>query len=208
LLDPDGALAQRTARAGDALLFVADDGVRGPEVWRSDGSEAGTALLRDLDPRDRALLDDFALPLVPVGDRVVFAPRDADVGVEPWISDGTDAGTRRLADIGPGTLSGLRQGATFAVTGTHVFMEADDGVHGRELWAIRRAALDGGPVCAGDCNGDTRVGIEELVRGVGIALGSTAVDVCPAFDRDGDAVVSIAELIAAVGAALNGCPSA
>jgi hypothetical protein len=87
-------------------------------------------------------------------------------------------------------------------------MEADDGVHGRELWAIRRAALDGGPICAGDCNGDTRVGIEELVRGVGIALGSTAVDVCPAFDRDGDAMVSIAELIAAVGAALNGCPSA
>jgi ELWxxDGT repeat protein len=50
----------------------------------------------------RALLEDFALPLVPVGERVVFAPRDADAGVEPWISDGTDAGTRRLADIAPG----------------------------------------------------------------------------------------------------------
>jgi dienelactone hydrolase len=60
--------------------------------------------------------------------------------------------------------------------------------------------------CAGDCNGDGAVAIDELVTGVAQALGTTAGDGCPRFDRDGDGSVSIAELIAAVAAALDGCP--
>jgi len=59
--------------------------------------------------------------------------------------------------------------------------------------------------CPGDCNGDAAVSIDELVRGVGIALGSTALDSCPAFDGGADGAVSIDELIAAVNAALGGC---
>src|SRR5512144_569100 len=61
--------------------------------------------------------------------------------------------------------------------------------------------------CPGDCDADAAVSIDELVRGVGIALGSTDLDSCPAFDSGADGTVSIDELIAAVNAALNGCPS-
>ena len=61
--------------------------------------------------------------------------------------------------------------------------------------------------CPGDCNADAAVSIDELVRGVGIALSSTDLDSCPAFDSSADGAVSIDELIAAVNAALNGCPS-
>jgi hypothetical protein len=64
-----------------------------------------------------------------------------------------------------------------------------------------------GQACSGDCNGDGTVAIDELVRGVGIALGSSGLDACPAFDTSADDAVSIAELIAAVDAALTGCPS-
>jgi hypothetical protein len=63
------------------------------------------------------------------------------------------------------------------------------------------------PACAGDCDGDATVAINELVRGVSIALGSAPVDECPAFDADQDGAVSINELIAAVNAALEGCVS-
>jgi hypothetical protein len=49
------------------------------------------------------------------------------------------------------------------------------------------------------------VAINELVRGVAIALGSTVIDECPALDSDGDTAVSISELIAAVNHALSGC---
>ncbi len=59
--------------------------------------------------------------------------------------------------------------------------------------------------CAGDCNSDGEVAINELITGVNIALGSSPVESCPAFDTSGDGEVSINELIAAVNNALNGC---
>ena len=59
--------------------------------------------------------------------------------------------------------------------------------------------------CGGDCNGDGAVAIDELVRGVGIALGSTPLDACPSVDTSGDGTVAINELVAAVDAALSGC---
>ncbi|HSQ01559.1 MAG TPA: hypothetical protein VL049_30415 [Candidatus Dormibacteraeota bacterium] len=61
------------------------------------------------------------------------------------------------------------------------------------------------PACAGDCNGDGSVAVNELITGVNIALGNSTVANCRSFDRNGDGSVSINELIAAVNAALNGC---
>lgn len=59
--------------------------------------------------------------------------------------------------------------------------------------------------CTGDCDDSGAVGIEELVRGVNIALGAQPLSACPEFDPSGDDRVSINELIQAVNAALNGC---
>ncbi|MBX3025798.1 Ig-like domain-containing protein [bacterium] len=59
--------------------------------------------------------------------------------------------------------------------------------------------------CVGDCNGDGMVSIDELIRGVNIALGSQPVAACPSFDANGSGTVDIAELITAVNAALAGC---
>lgn len=56
--------------------------------------------------------------------------------------------------------------------------------------------------CVGDCDGDGRVTIAELVRGVNGALGGAG---CDAFDRDGDGIISISDLVAAVNSALYGC---
>lgn len=62
-----------------------------------------------------------------------------------------------------------------------------------------------GGVCVGDCNGNGSVEINELVRGVNIALGSQEIEVCPAFDNDGDERVTVNELVLAVGNSLRGC---
>jgi hypothetical protein len=56
---------------------------------------------------------------------------------------------------------------------------------------------------AGDCDRSGSVGIDELVRAVGIALGTQAIAACPAADVDQDGAVRIAELIQAVNAALR-----
>jgi hypothetical protein len=61
--------------------------------------------------------------------------------------------------------------------------------------------------CVGDCNGDGRVAIAELILGVRILLGQAALSECPSFDADMSGTVSIAELVQAVAAALVGCPA-
>jgi hypothetical protein len=61
------------------------------------------------------------------------------------------------------------------------------------------------PPCIGDCNGNGTVSIDELVRGVGIALGNAESSSCAALDADADGVVRIDELVRAVGAAQRGC---
>ena len=61
------------------------------------------------------------------------------------------------------------------------------------------------PACVGDCDHSGAVTIDELVTGVGIALGTRPLAGCPSFDCNGDGQVSVAEIIAAVTAALTAC---
>lgn len=59
--------------------------------------------------------------------------------------------------------------------------------------------------CAGDCNDNGLVAIDELVRGVNIALDRTAVEMCPNSDQNRDGSVTVNELVLAVNNALRGC---
>src|SRR5438552_905639 len=70
-------------------------------------------------------------------------------------------------------------------------------------WLGPRAAH----ACAGDCNGDGVVSIDELVTGVNIALGNDQLVACPSFDANGDGSVTIDEILSAVDALLNRCPA-
>lgn len=60
--------------------------------------------------------------------------------------------------------------------------------------------------CGGDCNADGMVTVDELLRGVNIALGNQPISDCLGFDRSGDGTVTVDELIFAVTLALDGCP--
>ena len=59
--------------------------------------------------------------------------------------------------------------------------------------------------CVGDCNGDKEVTIDELVKGVNIALGIASLADCVAFETNDDGTVTVDELIQGVNAALTGC---
>jgi YVTN family beta-propeller protein len=65
--------------------------------------------------------------------------------------------------------------------------------------------VSGQAPCTGDCNGDGRVVIGELITGVNISLGNAELDICEAFDADHNGRADIYELVAAVGNALNSC---
>jgi hypothetical protein len=62
------------------------------------------------------------------------------------------------------------------------------------------------PPCLGDCNADGTVTVDELIKGVNIALGTQRLSACTQFDGNGDGVVTVDELVKAVSKALNGCP--
>lgn len=62
------------------------------------------------------------------------------------------------------------------------------------------------PSCIGDCNDSGEITVNELIAGVGIALGSLPLSTCTAFDCTGTGQVEVSCLIASVNAALNGCP--
>ncbi len=69
--------------------------------------------------------------LMPVGGAVAFFLED-DRGTEPWWSDGTPAGTRRIADLCPGSCGSFQQ--FLGVYGRRAVFLADDGVSGAEPW--------------------------------------------------------------------------
>jgi cysteine-rich repeat protein len=60
-------------------------------------------------------------------------------------------------------------------------------------------------ICIGDCDANGRVTVDDLIRGVRIALDLTPVSACRAIDVNGDARVTIDELVSAVGVLLGVC---
>jgi pimeloyl-ACP methyl ester carboxylesterase len=64
--------------------------------------------------------------------------------------------------------------------------------------------------CPGDCDGDGAVTVDELIRGVRLALEQPATPParCSTFDQDGDEAVAIDELTVGIGVALSTCPTA
>lgn len=92
---------------GDHLLLAADDGIHGTELWRTDGTEQGTFLVRDIFPGPGGSIFEYYPAGAVLGSFVYFAARDGyfeegSSGLELWRTDGTPTGTTLIADLKPG----------------------------------------------------------------------------------------------------------
>lgn len=85
------------------LYFTADNAAAGRELWRSDGTEAGTSLVFDLNPGSEF---PSALDELTGGDTYLyFTAVQPETGRELWRSDGTPAGTELVIDLKAGKAS-------------------------------------------------------------------------------------------------------
>jgi len=122
---------------GDRLLFSAIT-PSGHELWITDGSAEGTRIVADLapgppdsEPRDLTMLGQ-TLFFVSHG----YGSSTTAFGWELWRSDGTESGTRMVADINPGLPSS--DPMILGAAGTQLLFAAND-VAGRALWATNQA---------------------------------------------------------------------
>src|SRR5947209_14392119 len=75
---------------GSTTYFWADDGTHGNEVWKTDGTAAGTSMVADINPGSGT---SSPYHLTNVNGTLFFTANDGVHGTELWKSDGTAAGT-------------------------------------------------------------------------------------------------------------------
>jgi ELWxxDGT repeat protein len=82
------------------VFFQACESASGCELWKSDGTEPGTSLVRDIRPGSQS-----AKPSqLTVGNNILFfVAQDGKSGRALWRTDGTASGTARLSDFGVGS---------------------------------------------------------------------------------------------------------
>jgi ELWxxDGT repeat protein len=113
---------------GGTLFFLNTDAGTGHELWKSDGTTAGTVLVKDI---ARGFVSSGGQNLAAVGNRLFLSATDGSNGNELWVSDGTDTGTRMVKDILPGR-SGSGPGGLIDRDGTVFFVAFDGSTNG--LW--------------------------------------------------------------------------
>lgn len=183
----------------DLVVFRADDGVFGEELWVSDGTGQGTQRLLDINTGPAA---SFPQDFVSDGRRVFFTAFSVSHGRELYVSDGTVAGTRRVIDLFAGA------GSAFGDASLHGLLAQ---ASGRVYFSALSSLLPGcalfesdgseaGTRCAYDSNAQTlRVVGREAVAMEGGALVFAAHRSAPIDDGRELRVLHNRQLIEIVG---------
>jgi ELWxxDGT repeat protein len=116
--------------------FVAFTHENGYEMWRSDGTPAGTNLFHDIYPGPGSSRPTY---LTIFNGLLYFSANNRVNGRELWRSDGTPSGTWMVADVEGGSAISSNV-SKLTVAGSKLFFVANDGERGYELFVT-----DGSP---------------------------------------------------------------
>jgi ELWxxDGT repeat protein len=107
------------------MLFEATSDIYGRELWATDGTQAGTHIVKDIAP---GTLVSGAYNRLIYNDRLYFNASPGANGVDKmWVTDGTEAGTQPFADIT------IRHHVSAILDGK-LYFNADSTGYGAELW--------------------------------------------------------------------------
>ena len=120
------------------FFMIADDGVHGYEPWISDGSFAGTYMIKDVNPGGSSFdtsNNKDGMQYFLSEDKLYVSLNNGTSGFEPWQTDGTAAGTIQIADINSGANSSDANFVGLADSSILIF-GANDGVGGSDWYKI------------------------------------------------------------------------
>ena len=109
LPDSQGSNPSNFTQVGSTLFFTASTATHGTELWKTDGTESGTKLVKDVFPGSG---NSNALHLTNLDGTLYFTADDGIHGKELWKSDGTAAGTMLVRDIKSGSGTSNPSGLT------------------------------------------------------------------------------------------------
>jgi ELWxxDGT repeat protein len=137
-----GALFGELGPLGGALLFGVERQQGSLEIWRSDGTAPGTWIVRKIQmtPDGFACRPGSHVPpdSVALGGRRTFCAEEPGAGAELWVTDGTDGGTLRLADLRPGPEGSYPAG--FVVDGDRLAFSATDASDRLRIWVLESSS--------------------------------------------------------------------
>lgn len=90
------------------IYFRATDASHGAELWRSDGTEAGTYMVKDINPGPGDCSNSVFMSgqyFAQMNDVIYFAADGGGNNIELWRSDGTELGTYMVKDFAAGASS-------------------------------------------------------------------------------------------------------
>lgn len=160
---------------GDLMFFRAITPDNGTELWRSDGTAAGTFLLKDIQTGSASGNPRYITVL---GGAVYFSANNGTNGNELWKSDGTEAGTTLLKDIQPG--SGSSNPLAIKETGGRLLFAANNGPNGSEPWISDGSAS--GTVMLKDLNPGAGSSLATFFSGAGGTFYFRATDGTRGFE--------------------------
>lgn len=131
-------------KVGNEIFFFAYGQKYSKGLWKTDGTELGTQLIKEVCSGNSYCLEGFLNVLT---NKLTWVSNSSGSGLEPWTSDGTTTGTHILKDIWEGPASSQNFTYSFPQKlffsdADYTFFSADDGVSGKEVYRLNNSTQE------------------------------------------------------------------